>query len=750
MKTIMIILTAAIAMGGWRTHFSYCMTEQLVYADGIVYGVAEGALQSVDRETGEQRTYSKLTGLSDNAIHKIFWIESQRKLLIAYGNSNIDLLSSDSYLNPVENINDLYVKNLNGDKTINGVACDGSTAYLACGFGIATLNLRKLEFGDTYSVGKDGTSEAVLNLAIEGKTIYALMANRLISAEIGKSNLMNYQNWQEVESPAIKKFSDMAMLGKEMYVLASDSTVWVRKNDQWMMADSNVIQIWSDGGCLFMKHVDERVSATGKENVWAVQSDPYHATYDGEKFWFSTYSGINSKTTGKDDQRHYSFKGPGSNFSWRIKYRNGRIMVVPGGRFAVNYMRSGYVSWFENNEWFHIRGSGLISYFPSHWVYDFVDVEMDPQDVSHFWVATYGVGLAEFRNDDIYTVWTCDNSGIETLYPDGTEFNRYNYMRIDGLTYDKQGNLWMTNRGESQIKYLGSDGSWNRTYFPELAGLGTLQDILIDNKVEGRKWLLCPRYTGSSDSYLFAFDDQDHHAGFTSAYDQDAKQIAFNEHMLRSIVQDKNGDIWLGTTEGCFYIQGKENPFDGTALNCIRVKLSRDDGSNLADYLLGTEQINCMAVDGGNRKWFGTENGVFLVSADGQETIHHFTEENSPLLSNSVTSIGINGQTGEVFFGTANGIISYQSDAADGRENLDEIHAYPNPVRPDFTGAVTITGLMDETHVKICDVNGATVFETLSNGGIATWNPEGVASGVYFAICFTEKGIKGRCKILVI
>lgn len=750
MKTLLTILAITATMGGWRTHFSYNNVEQIVYAKGTVYGVANGALMSVEEETKEKRTYSKLTGLNSSTVHKIFWSDSHDKLLIAYEDGNIDLLNPNSYLNSVENINDLCNKTMNGAKTINGIAQYKEKIFLACDFGIVTLDINKLEFGDTYSIGDDGNSDAVIAIAIENKTIYALTSNSLKTGEIGSENLMNYKNWHNMQLPTTAELKKLANLNGEIYLLDKDSVVWQLNNGNWSKKESGITNIWSDGGCLFMKHKDKSCSAEGKMNIKTIAGNPNAATFDGKKFWFSSYSGIDSKTPDKDDLYHYAFNGPGSNFAWKVKSRNGRVMVVPGGRFAVNFYRDGFVSWFENGEWSHIRGDNLIEDFPSHWVYDFVDIEMDPEEASHFWVASYGVGLAEFRDNKLYNVWTFENSGIETIYPEGTNYEKYNYMLVDGLAYDKEGRLWFTNRGNYQVKYLDTDNTWHNINHPELSGIETLQDILIDNKTEGRKWLLCPRYRGSNDSYLFVFDDQGNHVGFTSALDQDSKEIPYNEHMLRSIAQDKNGDIWIGTTKGCFYVAKKTNVFEGSMLRCVRVKISREDGSNLADYLLGTEQINCIAVDGANRKWFGTENGVFLVSADGQETIHHFTTENSPLLSNSVTSIGINGETGEVFFGTAIGIISYMSDASEGHKDLTEIHVFPNPVRPEYTGVVTITGLMDDTHVKICDVNGATVYETISNGGTATWNTEGVGSGVYFALCFTENGIKGKCKILVI
>jgi ligand-binding sensor domain-containing protein len=177
----------------------------------------------------------------------------------------------------------------------------------------------------------------------------------------------------------------------------------------------------------------------------------------------------------------------------------------------------------------------------------------------------------------------------------------------------------------------------------------------------------------------------------------------------------------------------------------------------LADYLLGTEEIKAIAVDGANRKWIGTaSSGVYLISEDGLETIHHFTAENSPLLSNAIQSIAINEKTGEVFFGTGSGLISYQSDAIEGGNRFENVHAYPNPVRPEYSGVITITGLVADTQVRITDVNGNLVYETISNGGVATWDGcgisgERVTTGVYFAQCVSPNGkYKHITKILVV
>lgn len=225
---------------------------------------------------------------------------------------------------------------------------------------------------------------------------------------------------------------------------------------------------------------------------------------------------------------------------------------------------------------------------------------------------------------------------------------------------------------------------------------------------------------------------------------------------IYSIAQDKNGAVWVGTDIGPFLFNNLSKVYDA-GYTCSRVKIPRADSTNLADYLLVNEKIKAIAIDGANRKWLGTEtSGVYLMSANGQQTIQHFTTSNSPLLSDNILSIAINPVTGEVFFGTDQGLISYQSDASDAGDTFGNVYAYPNPVRQGFTGVITITGLVENTQVKITDINGNLVCETVSNGSLATWNGKDVHgrkvnTGIYLAICANADGTQSTItKILVI
>ena len=224
------------------------------------------------------------------------------------------------------------------------------------------------------------------------------------------------------------------------------------------------------------------------------------------------------------------------------------------------------------------------------------------------------------------------------------------------------------------------------------------------------------------------------------------------------IVEDKDGNLWLGTNTGLYMIDAA-SASSGSLEYVTQVKVPRNDGTNYADYLLAGTSITAIAVDGGNRKWIGTlGQGIYLISADNMEQIYHFTTDNSPLLSNSVEAIAIDNSTGEVFIGTEKGLCSYMSDATESSIEMvkDDVYAYPNPVVKGYDGLITVVGLTRDADVKILTVNGQLVAQGRSNGGSFTWDGRDrsgrrVASGIYMVATATSDGKKGVvCKIAVI
>jgi sugar lactone lactonase YvrE len=308
------------------------------------------------------------------------------------------------------------------------------------------------------------------------------------------------------------------------------------------------------------------------------------------------------------------------------------------------------------------------------------------------------------------------------------------------MAMDKSKNLWITQSETSNnIKVLKPDGSW--IVSPLITGIHLLGDMIISQN--GYKWIIIPDGNG-----LLVCDDNNCKSITVKA---ESGEVISN---IFSIAEDLEGNIWIGSDRGPLVYYNPEEILS-KPLTASRPKIPRNDGSSIYDYALHTEAITSIAVDGADRKWLGTANtGVYLLSADGTSQIRNYTETNSPLFSNSIVSIAVDDNSGDVWFGTSKGIQSFRGDAIAGKERYENVYAFPNPVRGDFNGNVTITGLMSNSTVKITDVSGNLVFETKSLGGEASWdlttyNGRRVTTGVYIAFCSSEDG-KAACTVKIL
>lgn len=767
-----MLFAEQLPMGSWRTHLAYNNTEVIAQTKDKVYAVSEGALFSIGKFDNGVEILSKISGLNDNNILRIGYSKANDILLIAYANSNIDLITEDG----IFNISDIYRKNMSGSKTINDIYFRGNYAYLSCDFGIVVLNLIKQEITDTYIIGQMGEITPVLSLAELNGKFYATTKTAILTANITGVNLANFENWKPLPNPPTSGNNVRTVsYGNSLLLLQTDGDVHTYTPGAWNAGKTftAIVNINSNDNYLFVMdkqkinyfHEGDLTTPTTINRI-----DTKMALYDAEEnnIWLATsYSGVGKWSITEQTFDLFRPSGPTVNYAWRIIYSNGKILTIPGGRWAVEYNRIGHVMMFEDGVWTNITNDaipGPTGHAVPLYATDFVDAVIDPLDNSHFFVATYGTGLYEFRDNQYYKLYNADNSGVETIFPTRKpEYAYYKYHRIDGLTFDDQGNLWFLNNGTSStVKYLpkNSTGTVKMVPFESIRTVSTAQDIIFAKQNKNQKWVLIPRIDNNTTG-IFTFDDKGTETSdddisrlFTFFYDQDGNK--FQPTNFLCVAQDHDNALWLGTSEGPIVLSNQSRAFE-TDYKCTRIKIPRNDGTNLADFLLDGMKINAIAVDGANRKWIGTESsGVFLVSPDGLETVQHFTSENSPLLSNNIISIGINEKTGEVFFGTGKGLISYQSDAIEGGNSFSNVHAFPNPVRETYKGVITITGLVADSRVKITDITGNVVFETISNGGVATWNGnrhtgERVATGVYLALCFSPDGKQyATTKILII
>lgn len=753
-----------LAMGKWRTHLAYNTVSIIAQSDQKIYAVGDSALFSVDKRDGSIELYSKISGLHDNVVGNFEYDNNSKQLLIVYVNGNMDIMGSGGIIN----IPDLYNKPQISDKQINHIYFYGNKAFLATNFGIITVNIQKNEIADTYYIGPNAAEVKVLSTTVSNDYIYALTKDAIYQASVNEPNLVNYEFWTiDNTIPGSGNFQSIVSFANQLFILRNGKIYKKDSNNLWSSFHSEItatnLSVSNDKMIIYTDNnvyvVDETmnlktINYTGK--ILDVEYDAVNNLY-----WLAANSqGVISyqeNAGGTPIISTYKPSGPAVNIPWKMRFSGQKLFVVPGGRWSNQNSQPGYVMIYENGVWTNIDGKNIEAQTGKK-VLDFMDIAINPADPSHFYVPSYGTGVYEFKNNQFYFWHNFTNSTIETIFPDNSN-SAYLYMRMDGGFFDTEGNVWFTNSlVPIGIKFRKSDGTWSQLTYASLSSKPTLGELMILKQKPQQKWVLSVR----SEPGIGIFDDNgtldeqnDDKNIFYSSFQTSDEKIS--PTAFYCITQDKNGVVWVGTDMGPLLFYNPTNAFNSTEFMASRVKIPRNDGTDLADYLLADEKVKAIAIDGANRKWIGTESsGVYLMSENGQETIYHFTTFNSPLLSNNILSIAINPVTGEVFFGTGNGIISYQSDAAEAGDIFGDVYAYPNPVRENYKGVITITGLVDKSHVKITDLNGNLICETVSNGSIATWDGKDVhgrrvSTGIYLVICTNSEGSQSAItKILVI
>ncbi len=442
--------------------------------------------------------------------------------------------------------------------------------------------------------------------------------------------------------------------------------------------------------------------------------------------------------------------GPNNNHFYFLKFINNILYTCGGLYHPLNETNTPGTIQLFNGDWTAYQDK--LDTVTNHRYVDVDCLDVDPLNRNHVF-AGGKTGLYEFMNGKFVREYTTDNSILTSVFHPN---ENKDYLIINGLKYDSQGNLWIVQSLNKQhrVLVLTSTGEWIEKDYNATGYLGNGRDLYIDGY--NNLWFVNDHgNTPALYRYNMATDKCKQFASFVN---QDGTSIVIaGDGGVRCLAEDIDGNMWIGTSAGPLLLE--KSQFDNENYIFTQVKVPRNDGTNYADYLLSSTDIASIAIDGGGRKWFGTNgDGVYLISEDNLTQIHHFTTENSPLLSNTVKGVEINNNTGEVFFATTNGLCSYVSDATKTNTEMtdDNVWAYPNPVTPDYTGPITITGLTYNADVKILSSNGAIVNEGTSNGGTYVWDGcdkkgRRVASGVYMVATATKSGEKGTvCKIAVI
>ena len=745
--------TSQLEIGEWRSHMPYSQAFCVTEAGERIYCATRGGLFYYDKSDNTLNTFSKVDGLSDVEISCINYSDEYNILLIAYSNANVDLVEGNS----IYNVPDIKRKQLTANKSINNILFIGPHAYLSCGFGIVVVNIEKKEIRDTYLIGDNSSYKFVYDLASDGNFFYAATETGIYRADMNSTNLIDFNYWNRItDVPYFDKvFNNITFFQGNIYanylaesgenvdtIYRYDGSGWSEFKNFQMNKTRSIETINGKLIVVTRWHID--VYDENEQNIRHFSSKrPFHSILDKENnIWVADEEeGLISRSS-SGNNNYYTPNGPISSRSVALFFSNGKLYSAAGGDVR---------NW--NNLWNHSEVSSLENGFWTGWkeiqYKDVVDIVEDPSNPNRQYAATWGYGLLEVTNQEITNVFDYQNSSIQNILPSGP------YMRLGGIVFDNGNNLWVTNSEVSEpISVREPDGKWTSFAFQRKLSDLTLGRIIVTS--QDHKWVQCPKGHG-----LFAFnvngtidDESDDEYLKFDVRDVNEKIITNNVYCL---AEDKNGNIWVGTDKGVVVYYNAYRVFSSDQFYAQQIIVPRNDGSGLADILLGTEIVTAITIDGAYRKWIGTaKSGVFLLSEDGIDQIHNFTNENSPLLSNSIMDIAIDGKSGEVFFATDKGIVSYRSTATDANEFFSDVYVYPNPVREDYSGDIVISGMIEEANIKITDISGNLVYETTSLGGQAIWDGrnfsgERVQTGVYLVFCTNEDGSKTHItKLLII
>lgn len=745
-------IIAQKSVGEWNTYLAYYTTTKITEGNNHVYAVADGSLYSYNKEDNSITHYSRQTGLSDNDIDHIIFNSEVNTLLITYSNGNIDLLGE----NGVYNLSYLLDNSSVTNKTINNIYLYKEFAYLSTDFGIIVLNMNKKEVKDTYKLNK-----VIYSVAINNDHIYAASATGLIYASLD-SNLLDYNEWSTYTLSSsefdIDSISQICFFQNNLCLFVNQNTKNKRgiyhqqadgtvrsllKNDDLkdMVLQNNKLMSYTNSDLyIYSSLTDKDVVNVGIINNVTSLKNP-------NTFWIASGSngikGIQKKNNNYEvvlSNTNNDTEYPKRNYNYFMTTHENKLLVIGGGRWTDRSGRPGTFMEYEDGKWYNFDENEINKKFRYFW--DYTGIAVDPKDPEHYFISSYGEGIAELKYKEAIQLYTYKNSALDTVVGNG--LNPFDYTRIGGITFDKAGNLWATNCEVSKVlKVLKTDGTWASFKFNDFMNVRMADKITITS--DNRKWINVPY---GNESGILIFDDNgtiddtndDEHRYIKSFSDINGTIDASGYFC---ITEDKNGQVWIGTNRGPIYCANPKAKLE--EIRCSRVIRPADEINDVPYNFLDGEQINAIAVDGGNRKWIATQSsGVFLVSEDGMETIENFTTTNSPLPSNQINSLAINQLTGEVFIGTEKGLVSYMGDATEGKEDYSDVYAYPNPVRPEHNDHVTIVGLMNDSNVKITDLKGNIIYQGKSAGGTFTWDCRSrkggrVATGVYLVFSATPE-----------
>ena len=732
----------------WESYYSYYNTNVGSVNNQTIVTAAENALFLHDTSQGTSQTITTVEGLSGDNISALatygdFVLIGHENGLVA----QIDIKTKKIiFESGITRSNIISAE----EKQINYIEIVDNIAFVATGFGVVEVNPETLEFRDTYYFGSSSNRTKVNQAIVFGTAIYAATEQGIFSVAIGNSNKLEFSSWEQL---ALGNWTDLWTQDNMLYGAkdegSSVSVSLLSNTIEEKASFPGVLKNISthENGVLIA--VSNRVYDTNKSFVRTqtigdldgVTPNTFSfALILNDQIWIGSSSDGLIRYYNDDNFDLISPQGPLLNSIFDIETLPSELWIAHGGYnlFYTPYLAEKHgISRHVENQWENITNNQLFNADP------FVRVVAHPTEIGTFYACSYHRGIVYFEENNPEGLWNETNSGLESLSFVGPD---YVSIRVRDALVDDSGNLWsLTGYVQKGLKKRTPSGQWTAY---------DLSDVILDYKQEAgystfefynNKIL----FFGGVNSGLIGVDISQSPPQMKRIMGGD---MGLPSDDIRSIRLDKDNRLWVGTKDGLAVLYAPNRFFEEDAqLSSVVIS----DGGNLRELLSG-QFISDIEVDGNNQKWISTSSsGVFLISPDGSQILQHFTKENSPLPTSSVKTIGIDDASGEVYFGTLNGMVSFQGDAYVESESLSDANVFPNPVRPNFLGNVVIRGLQQKTRVKITDIAGNLVYDTTSEGGSISWNLRSfsgarVRSGVYLIFVTSKDGLDSAVKKLMV
>ena len=732
----------------WQGYFSYNDIRDVSQSATAIFAASENALFSKNSSTNQIKTTNTIDGLSGQTIVSLYYSPTSNKTLVGYENGLMTVINEadGSMLNVVDIINKQLPANI---KKINHFMEYNGIVYVSCDFGIVQFNLATMLFGDTYFIGNNGAEISVSQTAVFNGFIYASTIDGIRKADIANKNLIDFNQWTQI---ATGSWSSIETFDTELiainatgnihkynsgsnsftsYLQLPQAAVDMRTSENYLLITTlNSVYIYNKQMILVRQINSSQIIETTVSFTCATTIE--------DKIYIGTKeNGIYTTTISVSSAFENTMpSGPSRNNIFALQTTATSLWAVYGDYdlFYNPYPKDSYgISKFSEKGWLNIPYQQVLG------AKSLIRVGINPSNENEVYIGSYDAGMLKIENDIPSVLYNPTNSAIEAIA-------NTNDVWINGLVFDKSGNLWMNNsQVDNAIKVLKTDGTWQSFSTQSIIGNPkntTYGRMSIDKN--GTKW------TGTINNGLVGFNEK---GNVFKKITVGADTGNLPNEDVRVAAVDNNNQLWIGTSKGLRVLSNVTSFLTEDKLTTKPIIILED---NLAQELMYEQFITDIVVDGANNKWIGTtDSGVFLVSPNGQETKYHFTITNSPLPSNSINDIEINNITGEVFIATTKGMISFKGTATSANEDLNNVYVYPNPVRPDFEGTVKIAGLLNKATVKITDIEGNLVYETTSEGGTIEWDTTAfgkhkVASGVYMIFVSASDGIETKVKKVMI